>query len=320
MENMYAKLLEHTIVSFALLGAYILYKRLIVDDSRSEAAPARLSADPSHKQTCDPAAARLLLGESRWADAQFCRRYQGSALSASSTKVATAAPSGLPSPASVAALIRRRRSIFPKDFTGQQVPLAVIEEILLAANWAPTHGKTEPWRFVVAGSEAVQRVMDIRDRFMTVKLTGEGDTAGLAKHKTKMARKRTELQKCAVVIFIVVKRVRTLKGRFMPEWEEVAAVSCAVQNLHLQLTAHWDKGIGGYWSSGGYNSWMQAPEMRQLVGAGAVGAPVSVGSNNDAPPDDLVLGGFYLGVANPKKMGAYRAKRGKMANKVKWVF
>ena len=40
-------------------------------------------------------------------------------------------------------LMKQRRSIFPKDFNGASVPRAVIERALEAANWAPTHGKTE---------------------------------------------------------------------------------------------------------------------------------------------------------------------------------
>ncbi len=33
-----------------------------------------------------------------------------------------------------------------------------------------------------------------------------------------------------------------------PQVEEIEAVACAVQNMHLTLTAY---GVGGYWSSGG---------------------------------------------------------------------
>ena len=70
-------------------------------------------------------------------------------LDAQMNTTATAATSPLPDPAAVAALIRTRRSIFPKDYTGAPVPRAAIERALEAANWAPTHGKTEAWRFVV---------------------------------------------------------------------------------------------------------------------------------------------------------------------------
>ena len=37
---------------------------------------------------------------------------------------------------------------------GAPVPRRVIERALEAANWAPTHGKTEPWRFAVFMGEA----------------------------------------------------------------------------------------------------------------------------------------------------------------------
>ena len=32
----------------------------------------------------------------------------------------------------------------------------------------------------------------------------------------------------------------------IPEWEEMAAVACAVQNMHLMATA---RGVAAYWSS-----------------------------------------------------------------------
>lgn len=58
----------------------------------------------------------------------------------------------LPDGKQVSELIAKRRSIFPRDFTGEAVPREVIEQMLEAANWAPTHKKTQPWRFVVLGT------------------------------------------------------------------------------------------------------------------------------------------------------------------------
>ena len=55
-------------------------------------------------------------------------------------------------------IIRKRRSIFPKDFSPDaDVPKNVIQKILECANWAPTHGKTEPWGFVVLDREGVKK-------------------------------------------------------------------------------------------------------------------------------------------------------------------
>ena len=44
-----------------------------------------------------------------------------------------------------------------QDMNGEHVSDAEVQQILEAANWAPTHGKTEPWRFAVLASPSVQR-------------------------------------------------------------------------------------------------------------------------------------------------------------------
>ena len=46
-------------------------------------------------------------------------------------------------------LIRNRRTIYPEQFSDRKVHLEQIELILNNAQWAPTHGNTQPWRFVV---------------------------------------------------------------------------------------------------------------------------------------------------------------------------
>ena len=46
-------------------------------------------------------------------------------------------------------LIKQRRSIFPDQYINKHIAKENLEKILEAANWAPTHKKTEPWRFKV---------------------------------------------------------------------------------------------------------------------------------------------------------------------------
>lgn len=41
---------------------------------------------------------------------------------------------------------------------------SALEQMLEAANWAPTHGRTEPWRFVVLSGEGLQEMISITDR------------------------------------------------------------------------------------------------------------------------------------------------------------
>ena len=46
-------------------------------------------------------------------------------------------------------IIKSRRSIMPHLFNNLNITNEEINLILEAANWAPTHKKTEPWRFKV---------------------------------------------------------------------------------------------------------------------------------------------------------------------------
>ena len=55
-------------------------------------------------------------------------------------------------------LIKERRSIFPPQFIDKPISKETIEKILEAANWAPTHKKTEPWRFKVLMGEKKQEL------------------------------------------------------------------------------------------------------------------------------------------------------------------
>jgi len=51
----------------------------------------------------------------------------------------------------------------------------------------------------------------------------------------------------------------------MPEWEDQAAVACAVQNLHLMATA---MGVAGYWSSGGVGDAFDHAIMKEFLELG----------------------------------------------------
>jgi len=203
--------------------------------------------------------------------------------------------------------MRKRRSIFPKDFTSDPVPVRFIEEALSCANWAPTHGKTQPWRFIVCGKKSMEKLSAIRDDYFERTLEGEK----LDAYRKKVIRKKKSLANVSFTIFIVVKSVTTSKGRRMPEWEEIAATSCAVQNFHLSLTARWENGVGGYWSSGGTDSYLKlSAEARDFLGA----------ENGDGDvPNDIVLGAFYVGSCPPAKMNKYRSARSPISEKVTWL-
>lgn len=134
-------------------------------------------------------------------------------------------------------LIRRRRAIFPKTYIDRAIPKPIIEEILENANWAPTHKFTEPWRFRVFTGESReklgQRLAELYKMNTPEELFSE----------KKYEKNLHKPQRSACVIAICMQRDPEER---VPEWEEVAAVACAVQNMWLTCTAH---NIGSYWSS-----------------------------------------------------------------------
>ena len=53
--------------------------------------------------------------------------------------------------------IRGRRTWKPENMDPQrEVPQALLDAMFVNANWAPTHGLTEPWRFKLYRGEARQ--------------------------------------------------------------------------------------------------------------------------------------------------------------------
>ena len=169
-------------------------------------------------------------------------------------------------------IIAERRTIKPNDYTGEKVDDKLIKQILESANWAPTHGYTEPWRFTVFAGDGLATLGD----FLADLDQPEREAEGF--NQMKYDRLRNGPLKCSHVIGVGMKRGNNPK---IPEIEEVCATAMAVQNMWL--TAH-ALGLGSYWSTG-----VKAftPQMRALFGLGE---------------NDLSLGLFYIGkpaISNP---------------------
>ncbi len=132
-------------------------------------------------------------------------------------------------------IIAQRRSIFPKDYTGAEISREIIDGILQAAATAPNHKRTKPWRFkVFRGEEKAVLASEMQAIYKAT----QPEHVFLEKKFQDIGFK---INKADTVISIIV----NFSG-MVPEWEEIAAVSMAVQNMYLTCTAN---GIGCYWSS-----------------------------------------------------------------------
>ena len=58
---------------------------------------------------------------------------------------------------SVEQTITARRTVKPTSMNGGKIPDETVQQLLQLADWAPTHGYTEPWYFVVYGGNKVQQ-------------------------------------------------------------------------------------------------------------------------------------------------------------------
>ena len=133
-------------------------------------------------------------------------------------------------------LIKNRRAVFPPQFNDEKITKSEITELLEAANWAPSHFKTEPWWFKVVHTSKG------KEEFSAfISETYKNKAAKFSEIKFKKLKGMP--LKSAAVIVICMQRDEKKRA---PEWEEIAAVSMAVQNLWLQAT---EMRIGGFWSS-----------------------------------------------------------------------
>ena len=139
----------------------------------------------------------------------------------------------------VTEVIRNRRTIFPEKFSSRKVHQEQIEHMLTNAIWAPTHGMTQPWRFKVFTEGAKTRLGE----FIATHYKSNTPADKFKEVKYEKYLNRTE--KASAVIAICMQRQESER---IPEIEEVQAVACAVQNMHLTCTAY---GLGGFWSTGG---------------------------------------------------------------------
>lgn len=179
-------------------------------------------------------------------------------------------------------LIKRRRSVFPPQYNSQPISKEVIEEILEAANWAPNHKKTEPWRFKVLMGDSKGRLGDF--------LSKKYEEVDPRPKQIKIKKLKENPRKAGAIIAICMQRD---PRESLPEWEELAATAMAVQNMWLCCT---ELNIGGYWSSPGLIKY-----MNEFL---------------DMAQGEKCLGFFYLGYYDEEPP---EGERTPMTEKILWL-
>jgi nitroreductase len=183
-------------------------------------------------------------------------------------------------------IIISRRSTKPTDFNGKTIDDQQVRKLLELANWAPSHGLTEPWRFIVYSGHAVRQFCHQHaeqykqttppDKFVPAKYEKQAHNGDLASH-----------------LIIVYMQRGANPG--IPALEEICATAAAADNILLGAQA---LGIAVLWSTGGT---VLQPVMKEYLGLG---------------PDDVILGLLYLGYTDES---GRPGKRTPATEKTKWV-
>ena len=162
--------------------------------------------------------------------------------------------------------IRLRRSVKPEHMKPDPIDRETLHRLFEAANWAPSHGLTEPWRFIVFTGDSRKELAEAICRTMAE--AGQ-DTLPADDPRRSKIRKKTDT---APVVAAIVCDVST--NPKIVEMEEIESTAMAVQNLHLAARG---LGLAGFWSSG---KKAFHPKMAEFLGL---------------TPPARCLGFFYIG-------------------------
>lgn len=178
----------------------------------------------------------------------------------------------------VSEVIRNRKTVFADEFKAIPVPDDVIEAILTDAIWAPNHKLTQPWRFVQLDSQSVRAEFG---EYMLDFYRKKYTEAQFPPSRYESTRNYT--LHGGSIIFIMMHRSQE---EILPEWEEIAAVSCAAQNIWLSCTA---RGLGAYWDT--------------------ASATIGFGERFGTSEKERCLGCFFIGYYDEKDISRNRKRK-----------
>jgi nitroreductase len=184
------------------------------------------------------------------------------------------------------AIVTERRSTKPAVFNGKKIEDHQIRQLLELANWAPTHGFTEPWRFVVYSGEAVVQFCHHHAGLYRQGTPPDKFNAG------KYEKQQHNGDKASHVIIAYMQRGDNSN---ITPLEEICATAAAMQNILLGAEA---LGIAALWSTGGM---VMHAAMKTWLGL---------------REEDIVIGLLYLGYTDePAKPG----RRVPVETKTTWI-
>ncbi len=134
--------------------------------------------------------------------------------------------------------ITSRRSVF--KFKPDPVPIETIQRVFSYGIWAPNHHLTEPWRFIVLGTETKEK---LAQRYSEIQRAKAADSADDEARQALADAGYKKFHSKPTIVAVSCNQ----DGDEVQNREDYAAACCAMQNVAL---AAWSEGIGMQWSTG----------------------------------------------------------------------
>lgn len=141
-----------------------------------------------------------------------------------------------------------------------------LQNIINAGMRAPDHGALQPWRFIIAENDGLQRFSHV------LKAAAEAD--GMDEQAIEKA---TQAPFRAPQIITIIAACK--ESAKVPEWEQVISAGCAVHAMQMAALA---QGFNGIWRTG---AWTDHAIVREALGCGE---------------KDKIVGFLYLGTPQLK--------------------
>lgn len=172
-------------------------------------------------------------------------------------------------------IIHQRHTTKPARMNGEQIDDSVILQLLQLADRAPTHARTEPWRFMIYRGESLLRFCEAHAGLYWAHTDPD------VRNQEKYEKIRNQYKTVSHLIITVMKRTEAAR---IPAEEEYAAVCAAVEHILLGCEA---LGLAAIWSTGGMTHKAAFRSFLNLAEQDRVVALIFVGKSDERLPPVL---------------------------------
>lgn len=167
--------------------------------------------------------------------------------------------------------IHNRRTV--RAFRPDPISDEILNEILEAGTWAPSHGNNQPWEFIIIGPETRQKLQVAYEEMMEA---GPLKSPAIPDERKELMRKFIKDFGGATVLLAVAYLPPTAD---IDRYDFPLASAAAIQNISL---AAWEKEIGSVWLS--FGATPQAKSILEIQPEGNIAGILAMGYPAMVPP------------------------------------